>query len=145
MEIDNTLEDETNPQINTSTIHDIINKYPDFMKLLTEGQQRSCYQVFIKVMSNRSLSFSVCVVCARCGDPCLSGLVSTYPTPSHHHYSSLFPSQTILINLLSSNPCIHLFRSFNLPVGLPRKLHPVLVLCPCHLGFAGESFSTLLS
>ena len=80
----------------------------------------------------------------HCGDPCLPGLVSAHPTPSHHHSTSLFPSQTILINPLS-NPCIHLSGSFNPPVGLPRKLRPVLVLCPCHLGFAGESFSTLLS
>ena len=80
----------------------------------------------------------------RCGDPCLPGLVSTYPTPSYHHSTSLFPSQTILINPLS-NPCIRLSAILNPPVGLPRKLRPVLVLCPRHLGFTGESFSTLLS
>ena len=79
-----------------------------------------------------------------CGDLCLPGLVSAYPTPFHHHPSSLFPSQTILINPLF-NPCICISGSFSPPVRLPRKLRPVLVLCPHHLGFAGESFSTLLS
>ena len=81
---------------------------------------------------------------AHCGDLCLPGLVSAYPTPFYHHPSSLFPSQTILINLLF-NPCIRKSRRFSLLVGLPRKLCPVLVLCPRHLGFTGESFSTLLS
>ena len=80
----------------------------------------------------------------HCGDPCLPGLVSTHPTPSYHHSTSLSHSQIILINPLF-NLCICLSGSFNLLVGLPRKLHPVLVLCPYHLGFAGESFSTLPS
>ena len=64
--------------------------------------------------------------------------------PSYHHSTSLSHSQIILINLLF-NPCIRLSGSFNPLVRLPRKLRPVLVLCPHHLGFTGESFSTLLS
>ena len=83
-------------------------------------------------------------VVAHCGDPCLPGLVDAHPTPSYHHSTSLSHSQIILINPLF-NLCICLSRSFNLLVRLPRKLCPVLVLCPHHLGFASESFSTLLN
>ena len=64
--------------------------------------------------------------------------------PSHHNYTSFFLSQLILINLLF-NLYICSPGTFYLPVRLPGKLHSVLILCPCHSGFADESFINLLS
>ena len=65
MQIDNIVGEQTVVGMDSVVNHDINDRYLDFMWLPTEDEQKVSYHVFIEATSNASLSFVVCIVCAR--------------------------------------------------------------------------------